>query len=179
MSATSNPPNIDHKNVVLVGFMGSGKTAVGTEIASRLGWEFVDTDDVIETRTGRTIPDIFDEDGEDAFRDLESDAVRESAKRTGVVISVGGGAVLRPDNVTALRRTGVLFLLDATPEAIYERISHNTHRPLLDVPDPVARIRELMETRRPFYGLADVIIDTTGRTVPDIADALLVRYLEK
>ena len=93
--------------------------------------------------------------------------------------AVGGGAVLRPDNVTALRRTGVLFLLDATPEAIYERISHNTHRPLLDVPDPVARIRELMETRRPFYGLADVIIDTTGRTVPDIADALLVRYLEK
>jgi shikimate kinase len=163
------------RNIVLVGFMGSGKTSVGQEIAKRLGWDFVDTDAFIEVTTGRTIADIFAQDGEAAFRILESDAVRAVASRCRVVIATGGGVVLRPENVATLRANGVLVLLDASAEALYERIRHETHRPLLQVADPIARIRELLDARRPFYAQADVVLDTTDLSVSDIADEVLRR----
>lgn len=155
--------------------MGSGKTSVGREIATRLGWDFVDTDDLVEETTGRRIADIFAQDGEAAFRLHESNAVKAVASRSHVVIATGGGAVIRRENVDALRASGVLVLLDASADAIYERIRHQTHRPLLQVADPIRRIRELLDARRPFYEQADVVVDTTGRAIDDIADEVMRR----
>jgi shikimate kinase len=163
------------KNIVLIGFMGSGKTSVGREIARRLGWEFVDTDELVETTAGRTIPDIFAKEGEPTFRRIESKVVQEVASREHAIIATGGGVVLRPENVAALRANGVLVLLDASPETLFERIRGETHRPLLQVADPVGRIRELLAQRQPFYAQADVVVDTTGRTVSDVADEVLRR----
>jgi shikimate kinase len=153
--------------------MGSGKSSVGAELARRLGWELVDTDALIESATGCVIADIFAQEGEETFRDLESDAVRQASERSRVVIATGGGAVLRPENVAALRKTGTLVLLDATPEAVYARIAHETHRPLLQVADPIGRIRELLEKRRPYYLQADVVVSTTGREVGAIVEEVL------
>ena len=179
MCATSRPPEDGKpKNIILIGFMGSGKTCVGEAVAGRLGRELIDTDETIEAEAGRSISDIFADDGEEVFRDFESRAVEAASARVAVVVSVGGGAVLRPENVAALKETGVLFLLDATAEAIYNRVANETHRPLLDVPDPVRTIRDLLEARRPYYAQADVVVDTTGRSVGDIVDELLDRYNE-
>lgn len=179
MCVTSKPTDKGGpRNIVLIGFMGSGKTSVGSEIARRLGRELIDTDEMIEAKAGCSISEIFAKDGEARFRDLESEAVGTASEHVGAVISVGGGAVLRGENVAALRKTGVLFLLEATAEAIHDRVAKERHRPLLYVADPVAKIRELLEARRPFYGQADVVVDTTGRTVEDIVDELLERYRE-
>jgi shikimate kinase len=163
------------RNIVLVGFMGSGKTSVGAELARRLGWELVDTDELVEARAGTTIVDIFAREGEARFRDLETAAVREAASRRCAVIATGGGAVLRQENVAALRESGTLFLLDATAEELFRRVMEMDHprRPLLDVPDPMRAIRELLHARRPFYGLADVEIPTTGRAVDRIVEDVL------
>ncbi len=177
MCATSEPSDDgDPKNIVLIGFMGSGKTRVGEALAQRLGRESIDTDAMVEAESGRVISDIFAEDGEETFRDLESAAVEAASARVAVVVSLGGGAVLRPENLASLRKTGVVFLLDATAEAIYDRVRDETHRPLLNVPDPVRTIRELLDVRRPYYAQADVVVDTTGRCVSEIVDEVLDRY---
>jgi|APSaa5957512576_1039674.scaffolds.fasta_scaffold58709_2 shikimate kinase len=161
------------RSIALVGFMGSGKSSVGQELASRLGWTFVDTDDIVETSAGRKISDIFATDGEDAFRDMETAAVRTAAAQDGVVIATGGGAVLRAENIEALRARGTVVLLATTPQSVYERVGHETHRPLLDVPDPIARIGDLMRQRADAYARADRSVDTVGRTVSQVADDVL------
>lgn len=153
--------------------MGSGKTSVGWELARRLGWEFVDTDALVERKAGRSIAEIFAQEGEKTFRLLESEAVREAASRRRAVIATGGGAVLSPENVGVLRANGVLVFLHATADVLYKRVCHETHRPLLRVSDPVKRIRELLEARLPFYAQADVVVETDGRTVREVADEVL------
>lgn len=159
--------------IALVGFMGSGKSSVGTELAARLGWGFVDTDDLVEAAAGRTIADLFATDGEAAFRELEAAAVREAASRGRVVIATGGGVVLRPENVAALRTAGAVVLLATTPAAVWERIAHETHRPLLQAPDPVARIADLMDQRKAAYARAEYVVDTVGRSVAQVTDDVL------
>lgn len=161
------------RNIALVGFMGSGKSAVGAELARRLGWEFVDTDDLIETAAGRAISDIFETDGEAAFRDMETVAVRDAASRERVVIATGGGVVLRDENVFALKAGGDVVLLATTPQAVWDRVAGETHRPLLQGPDPVARITELMALRREAYARAGRAVDTVGRTVAQVAEDVL------
>ena len=155
-------------NIVLVGFMGTGKTSVGRRLASQLRMRYVDTDDIIERDTGRRITNIFEEDGEPAFRDLESEAVRKASQLYNHVISTGGGVVLRETNMEALKQNGIIFCLTATPEEIYRRVRHQTHRPLLQTPDALAKIRSMLEERDPHYAEADYMVRTTRRSFREI-----------
>ncbi len=173
MCAQSDVPHLGSRNIVLVGFMGSGKTSVGQELASRLGRALVDTDDLVEAAAGRPIADIFERDGEAAFRAMETTAVRDAASRQRGVVSTGGGVVLRAENMSELRDTGVVVLLATTPEAVYERVADEAHRPLLQVPDPVARITSMMRDRAAAYSQADCTVDTVGSSVAEVADGVL------
>jgi len=145
--------NQEKKNIILTGFMGTGKTTVGKLLAAELGYEFIDTDTVIATRCGFSIPEIFRESGEAAFRRMEADLVRELAEREGLVIATGGRLMLDSANEAALSRKGMVFCLVATPDIILSRLKKNRHsRPLLNVPNPGERIVELLQQRAEGYG---------------------------
>lgn len=154
-------------NVVLIGFMGTGKTAVGREVARHLACPFVDTDVLIEERTGRPISQIFREDGEEAFRRLEAASVRAASEGEGVVIATGGGVVLRKENMDHLRRNGLIIALRADLTAIRARVGSGADRPLLG-PDPEAAIRTLLTEREALYGDADLTVDTTALSLEEI-----------
>ncbi len=160
-------------NIVLVGFMATGKSTVGKRLAERLSLGIVDTDDLIEARAGKTISAIFAEEGEDAFRDLESDVARRVSRLKGHVIVTGGGIVLRRENMEALREAGPVFCLTASPECILRRTEGTSHRPLLQTDDPLGRIQSLMKKRKPFYNRADYQIDTTLLTIPDVVESIV------
>ena len=155
------------KNIILTGFMGVGKTSIGTRLASDLGYTFMDTDDLIEADQGTTITEIFAQKGEPYFRDVEARIIRTVLENENQVVSTGGGAVIRDENREAFKEAGLVVCLTARPEVIYERIKHETHRPLLKVPDPMTKIRDLLESRAKFYGQADLIIDTSEKSVDE------------
>ena len=153
------------ENVVLIGMPGSGKSAVGRILSERTGRSLADTDQLITEKAGRSIPDIFRENGEPAFRDLESEIIRALSKQGGQIISTGGGAVLRPENVTALRQNGRLFWLDRDPEALVP----TDDRPLADTAE---KMKQLYRVREPVYrAAADEIIPVTG-TPEEAADTI-------
>lgn len=162
-------------NIALIGFMGTGKSAVGLELSKQLRTELVEVDDLIAERAGKSIPEIFSEDGEAAFRKLEMEAVAEVSLRNGVVISCGGGAVLEPQNVTRLRRNSVVVFLTAPLEEILHRAARDGRsRPLLNIPDREARVRELLTFRHPLYiRAADYIVDTSGLDAEEVAEAII------
>ncbi len=137
-----------------------------------LDMEFVDIDDIIEEDSNMSITDIISKMGGEHFRDLESKAVEKVCKLSRQVIATGGGAMVREQNVQNLRNTGMLFCLDATPEVIFQRTSEYSHRPLLQVEDPIGRIREMLRTRGPLYARADHKIDTSQFTVDQVADRI-------
>ena len=159
-------------NIVLVGFMGTGKTSVGIRLADMFEMEFVDTDNIIEEDSKMVISRIFSEMGEDHFRDLESKAVEKVCKLSRQVIATGGGVVIREQNIQNLRKTGMLFCLDATPEVIFQRTSSFAHRPLLQVDNPIGQIRKMLQIRKPFYDKSDYRIDTSQLTVDQVADKI-------
>jgi shikimate kinase len=163
------------KNIVLTGFMGSGKSAVGRGIAKRLSMSVVDTDELIEERMCVSINDIFAKHGESYFRELERSVVKMVSELENRVIITGGGVVLNKDNMTDLRRNGVIIYLHVTPEVAYERIKDETHRPLLNVDDPLGKIKELMEYRKSFYADNDIEVDTTGLGVHEVVDEVVKR----
>lgn len=169
------PPRQYH-NIALVGFMGVGKSTVGQILASMLDFEFVDTDRVIETREGRRISEIFAKDGEAHFRDLETRLIREYETRRGVVLSTGGGLVVRPENLSSLRTHALVVCLWASPAVIYERVRHQGHRPLLATPDPQARITELLEERKPAYQQADILVGVDFRSPQETAQYLCASF---
>ncbi|HEY5593969.1 MAG TPA: 3-dehydroquinate synthase [Nitrospiria bacterium] len=150
------------KNIVLIGFMGTGKSEVGKRLAGELGWPFEDTDLRIEEREGRTIPEIFKAFGEARFRRRERAVVAELAKRESFVIATGGGAIMDPVNLRNLRRNGILIGLSASSDAIMARTA-GSDRPLLQEGDRLQKIQELLESRRPYYLLSDHGINTTHR----------------
>ncbi len=153
---------------MLIGFMGTGKSEVGRRLAQRLGRALVDTDQLVEERAGKRVAAIFAEDGEPAFRALERDAVATAAARGGAVISVGGGAVLDPDNVSRLREAGFLVHLTARPESILARLGDVSTRPLL-AKDPRGTVTRLLAERGPVYAAAaDVTVDTSDRTAHEV-----------
>lgn len=153
-------------NIVLTGFMGTGKTTVGHLLAARLGYAFVDTDEMIVQRDGRPIPTIFAEEGEAYFRGLETAVSLELSTQSDLVIATGGRLMLDPINAEVLERNGRVFCLTASPEEIVARVGGGG-RPLLDVPDPAVRIRELLAERAAGYGRYPQI-DTTGKTADEV-----------
>ena len=172
MSRRSRP-----RNVVLIGFMGTGKTAVGQEVARRLGFRYLDTDTLIEAREGRSIPEIFARDGEAYFREVEAQVVADVSREEGVVIATGGGVVTRPENLERLRAQGWVVWLTATPEVIWERVRREAGRPLLEgCPDPLERIRSLLAVREAEYAQADYVVDTTHRGIQDVAEEIVERF---
>lgn len=156
--------------------MGSGKTSVGKIVAKKLNLKFLDIDSIIERAVGMKISEIFARFGERRFRDLESAVVKIVSLKESAVISTGGGVVLRKGNIEVLKKTGVLFWLKASEETIYERIKDCKDRPLLQVENPLHRIRELMKKRAPLYEKADFAIDTDGALPDEIADKIINQY---
>ncbi len=161
------------RNIVLVGFMGTGKTSVAQKLAARLQMPMIDTDDIIVEDSGTDIPDIFARYGEAHFRDLESAAVHKAANLENYVISTGGGVVLRESNLETLKRNGIVFCLTATSEEIWRRVGGETHRPLLQAPNPLGNIEQMLIERHPFYARADYEIPTTGLSVTAVTDKIV------
>jgi shikimate kinase len=161
------------RNITLVGFMGTGKTTVGRILARKLGYRFIDVDDEIEREQGVTISHIFSEMGEPYFRQLERGLIKTLSLKEGLIISAGGGAVVDERNIEAMKQGGALVCLTATPDEIMKRVGNSSNRPLLQVPDPMAKIMELLSKREPFYLKADIIVDTTMKTPEEVAGEVI------
>ncbi|MCI0529558.1 MAG: 3-dehydroquinate synthase [Nitrospira sp.] len=159
-------------NVVLTGFMGTGKTVVGKSLAQELDYEFVDTDCLIEQEAGQSISQIFRRSGEAYFRRVEKDVIRKLSGREGLVMATGGGAILDPENMASLSRQGLLVCLNAHPRTIVARLKGQKDRPLLDPSDRFNKIQRLLKHRLPFYNQADYIIQTDRMSVPQIVRKL-------
>ena len=164
------------KNIVLTGFMGSGKTAVGRQLSRLLNMKLVDVDTEIERAQGMTINEIFKNFGEPRFREIETEMIKKLSGKKDIIISTGGGAVLKQENMDALRENGIIFCLMAEPETILKRTSHDSNRPLLHVENAFKRIKELLDFRKPFYEKADIMIDTEGKTPLQIAEEIIKEY---
>ena len=175
MSAAPQAP-MPYRNIVLVGFMGTGKTTVGRMLSARLGLRFVDMDCVIEERQRTSIASIFAERGEPHFRALERDLVRELAGQGGLVVATGGGIVVNPDNVRDFSREGLVVCLRARPETILARVAHETHRPLLEGDEKTKRILSLLDARKELYGAIPHQVLTDGRAPEAIAAEIIALY---
>jgi len=160
-------------NLVLTGFMGTGKSSVGKIIADKLGRGYFDTDDLIEKTAGLSVSEIFKKHGEAMFRRMESEAIEAVSEKSSVVISCGGGAVLNPKNIETLSKRGVIVCLYASPGQIYERIKKEGHRPLLKCADPLAEIKKLLEQRTEAYSSCDFSFDTDGCDSRKVAEKIL------
>ena len=157
------------KNIFLIGFMGCGKSTVARTLSKKLGVTQVEMDELIVEEQGMPITEIFEKYGEGHFRDIETDLVRRFQEKAGVVVSCGGGAVLREENRSMMKQSGVIVLLTAEPETILERVKSSTNRPVLNGNMNVEYITELMERRRASYeDAADVCVATDGKSVEEI-----------
>jgi shikimate kinase len=161
------------KNIVLTGFMGAGKTAVGKELAQILGMKLIDVDTEIEKSEKMTINKIFSQFGEPRFREIETGMIQQIAAGKNLIISTGGGAVLKQENMDILREDGVIVCLKASPETILRRTSASNDRPLLKVENPLEKINQLLTFRKPFYEKADIMIDTENKTPLQIAEEII------
>jgi len=160
-------------NIFLIGLMGAGKTTVGRALARRLQLQFVDCDHEIESRTGVAVRTIFEMEGETGFRQREAAMIAELSARNGVVMATGGGAVLNAANRDHLKARGTTIYLRARLEDLYRRTRHDRERPLLQTSDPLGRLRELLEQRRPWYEqTAHLIIDTGDQGVPRLVSRI-------
>ena len=155
--------------------MGTGKTAVGKRLAKRLKMEFIDLDDRIEEKEGRTISIIFKENGEAYFRRIEKEAVKGIMEIKDSVLATGGGVVMDDENMVNLKRIGTVISLVASPDVLLKRTSLETHRPLLNNAEPKKNIEELLKRREPFYKKADYIIDTSYLSIDEVVDEILKR----
>lgn len=157
------------KNIILVGFMGTGKSVAGKQLASKLDRNFIELDDMIEAKAKMSIKDIFEKKGEPYFRQVEKEVVKEAAKRENVIISAGGGAVIDEENFKNLKNSGIIICLKASPNIILKRTKNLKTRPLLNVPDPKKQIEELLSKRESYYNKADFSINTDNLTIEQVA----------
>lgn len=165
------------QNVFLIGPMGSGKTAVGRQLAKRLDFVFRDSDAEIEHRTGVDIPLIFEKEGEARFREREREVIDELTQLHGIVLSTGGGAILATDSRERLAARGFVAYLETSVDQQVERVRSGHHRPLLAGVDPAAKLAELLAHREPLYrSTADLVVPTDGRKVSAVADQILRAY---
>jgi shikimate kinase/3-dehydroquinate synthase len=167
-------------NLIITGFSGTGKSLVAKEVARGLNWDFLDTDDEIVKQAAKPIAEIFRQDGEDKFRELERETIRKACQQKQTVIAVGGGAIVDPHNYELLAKTGLIVCLEAKPETIYERlfreVAYSTEtevRPLLAEDNPLERIRQLKASRQPYYAKADWTIHTDGLSVSEVAEEVI------
>lgn len=163
-------------NIILIGYMGCGKTTIGKHLARIGRYNFVDTDEEIEIQQGRSISDIFATDGEEAFRDMETAYLEQliAEKKEGMLLSTGGGMPLREQNRRLLQQLGTVVYLKTSPETVYNRIKGDTKRPLLQCENPLARIKEMLEKRVPIYSeAASYTIETDDLKQGEIAELIL------
>jgi shikimate kinase len=165
------------QNLALIGFMGTGKSLVGHLVASQLHFSFLDTDSAIEARAEKTISEIFEQEGEPVFREWERLMVGELALRSRTVIATGGGLATNDANLASLKTHALVVCLWASPETIWERVRGQTHRPFLRDPDPLAKIRQLLKIREPFYRQADVLVNTEMRSLKEVAQQVIHHFL--
>ncbi len=155
---------------------GCGKTTVGRQLARHLGLRFADADAEIERRIGMPIRDFFDAEGEDRFRDIEQETIDELTQQTGLLLSTGGGAVLRPSNRDALHSRAHVFYLRSSPEELFRRLRHDTQRPLLQVADPLQKLRELYRDRDPLYRrTAHFVVESARPSVSALTGMVLMQ----
>jgi len=162
-------------NIALIGFMGVGKTAVGKVLAEKLGMSFIELDLLIEQKAGKSIPEIFQQNGEAAFRELEMRVTEEVANKKKAVIACGGGLVLNKINIERLRKSARMVYLTASPGAILKRVANEEgQRPLLEVGNPTLAIREMLSFRKPFYErAADIKIDTSKLDINAVSKQII------
>ena len=165
-------------NLYLVGFMGSGKTAVAKEIAESTDLKYIEMDELIEKKEARSINDIFKDSGEDYFRKVEKEALKEISLADKQVVSCGGGVVIDEANVNLMKDSGVLICLQASPDVIYKRVKNNKDRPLLNVENPQVKIEELLRIRRPYYQKANYIIETDNLSVQQVTQEVKSIFLK-
>ncbi|HEX7516956.1 MAG TPA: shikimate kinase [Chthoniobacterales bacterium] len=164
------------QSIVLIGFMGTGKSSAGHVLARKTGFLRFDTDEIVSARFGLSIPEIFAAFGEEKFRDAETEALRQFSHETPAIIVTGGGIVLRPANVQLLRALGMVVNLEADEETLFRRISRRARRPLLQTENPRATLTELFRARHALYrGAADASLDTSGLTHDEVSEAILNR----
>lgn len=171
-----NKPSGLSKNIVLVGFMGCGKSTVGRDLFQLLGYPLVDMDSTIERNTGMSIPEIFEKSGENAFRDMETELLQQLAEDTRArkIISTGGGVIMREENRRLLRELGYVVWLDAPVAVIWDRTKRTKNRPLLQTEDPKVRIQTLLDSRLPMYEeVAHLRLDTSGLNSRELATGIL------
>ena len=176
MSNSSKP------NIYLVGFMGTGKSTIGRQLAQKLDYLFIDSDHAIEEEVGMPIPELFEKQGEPVFRAMEKAFVDSGHPSEGCVVSCGGGLVFQPGMKEMLQAKGVVITLFASAETVYERTRAHTNRPLLNVEDPKAEIERLLEERMPVYQEAGIGVLTDGRGISDIVghiERIYQREVEK
>jgi shikimate kinase len=162
------------ENIILTGFMGTGKSSVGKLLAERLGYRFIDVDELIVARSGLTIIEIFASHGEQHFRALETEMLKRLESERGLVVSTGGGAVINPENRRRMRSAGRVVNLSASAETIKKRLTGDVARPLLQGDKPLEKIIALIAEREPYYADADIRIDTTAKNIEDVVSEILV-----
>ncbi len=160
-------------NLILIGFMGSGKSLTSQWLAKKMGKTCLSSDRLIEKREGKSIADIFKECGEEYFRKVEHEVISEISQKNDIVLDCGGGVVLNPENMVLLKNSGTVIYLYASPEIIHQRTKHKSHRPLLNVKDPLAQIKKLLEQRKLFYASADYEIDTDHKTIEMVGKEIM------
>lgn len=172
---------IRNENLVLIGFMGSGKTSVGLKLSYKLRMPVEDTDKLIERREGCFVSDIFRNKGEAYFRQLETELLRElTESRTLKIYSVGGGTPVREENRELLKKLGIVVYLRVRPETVYERLKGDATRPLLQCDDPLKKIRELMQERESAYEeAADLILDVDAMTLEQIQESIVMKIVSE
>lgn len=167
-------------SIALIGFMGTGKTGVGKALAKKLGKEFIELDALIEQKAGKTIPEIFQQDGEIAFRELEIEVTKEVSPKKNVVIACGGGLVLNKINIDRLKKENLVVYLTASPEVILKRTSFDRNeRPLLEAADRTLTVKELLKFRQPFYErAAEITIDTSKLDIDSVVEQIIAKVKE-
>ena len=164
------------KNIVLIGFMGSGKTTVGVDVSKKLSCNFVDTDQLIVRQSGKSINDLF-AISESYFRSWEEQVCKGLISKSNLIISTGGGVVTHEPSIFALKKLGYIIYLAANDETIYKRVKHHTHRPLLNTKNPLAAVKELYAQRRSFYEYyADFTVNVDNLSIDEISDTILSKY---
>jgi len=161
-------------NIILIGFMGCGKSSIGRRLALRLDHQFLDSDELISARAGMSVTEIFEAEGEENFRKRETEELKHLIGSNGIILATGGGAILNPVNRDTLRHLGIILWLHAEPEVLFERTSRNRKRPLLQVENPRSTFFRLLDSRLPLYqGMADFTVDATGLSHEQTVEACL------